>query len=59
MKQILFSVFILLGSISITFGQRTIKGQVTDSAGDAIIGANILVKGDPSIGTITDLEGNF
>ncbi|MBK7635233.1 MAG: carboxypeptidase-like regulatory domain-containing protein [Saprospiraceae bacterium] len=59
MKQILFTLFMLLFSISITIGQRTIKGKVSDSSGDAVIGANILAKGTPAIGTITDLEGNF
>lgn len=35
-----------------------IKGQVTDTSGEPIIGANVIVKGQ-AIGTITDLEGNF
>lgn len=38
--------------------QKNITGQVTDSQGDPIIGANILVKGT-SIGVITDFDGNF
>lgn len=34
------------------------KGQVTDTSGEPIIGANVVVKGQ-TIGTITDLDGNF
>ena len=45
MKQVLFSLFVLLGSISMTFGQMTVSGKVTDSAGEALIGANVTAKG--------------
>ena len=37
---------------------RTITGSVVDVNGEAIIGANIQVKGTTN-GTITDIEGNF
>lgn len=47
------------GVISSTVQQnKRIKGKVVDLKGEAIIGANILVKGS-TIGTITDLDGNF
>jgi len=59
MKQVLFSLFLLFGSISMTFGQRSISGKVTDSAGEALIGANITAKGAAGLGTITDVEGMF
>ncbi len=36
----------------------TVKGKVVDKNGEAIIGANVLVKGT-STGTVTDLDGNF
>lgn len=35
-----------------------VKGNVKDATGEAIIGANVLVKGTIN-GTITDLDGNF
>ncbi|MDR2969802.1 MAG: TonB-dependent receptor [Tannerellaceae bacterium] len=37
---------------------REISGTVTDTNGEAIIGANISVKGT-SIGTISDIDGNY
>ncbi len=37
----------------------TVKGVVLDSKGETIIGANITLKGNNSIGTITDMDGNF
>ena len=42
-----------------TFAQdRTVKGTVLDPMGEAIIGANVMVKGTAN-GTITDIDGNF
>lgn len=35
-----------------------VKGHITDSNGEPVIGANIVVKGT-TIGTITDFDGNF
>ena len=37
---------------------RTINGIITDEKGEAIIGANVSVKGTTN-GTITDVDGNF
>ncbi|MDR2805401.1 MAG: carboxypeptidase-like regulatory domain-containing protein, partial [Dysgonamonadaceae bacterium] len=37
----------------------TVKGNVTDSQGEPVIGASIGVVGMSSIGTATDLDGNF
>lgn len=37
---------------------RTIKGMVVDKNGEAVIGANVVVKGT-SKGTITDVDGRF
>jgi TonB-linked SusC/RagA family outer membrane protein len=38
--------------------ERTITGQVTDEAGEPVIGATVLLKGT-NIGAITDIEGRF
>ena len=41
-------------------GQRTITGTVTDGdTGEGLIGANILVVGGLSLGTVTDFDGNY
>lgn len=36
-----------------------VTGVVTDSKGESVIGANVIVKGDPGIGAITDVEGRY
>ena len=38
---------------------KKVHGVVKDVNGEPFIGANVVVKGNPSNGTITDLNGNF
>lgn len=38
--------------------KKTVKGQVVDANGEALIGVSVLVKGS-SNGTLTDIDGNF
>ena len=52
---ILMMVFCVVG---LAFSQRTITGMVSDDQGEALIGANVLVKGT-TIGTVTDIEGKY
>ena len=37
----------------------TVRGTVFDSTGETVIGASVVVKGNTSIGTISDIDGNF
>lgn len=48
----------MLGTLTIAVGQRTVTGNVSDSDGVPLIGANVLVAGS-TVGTVTDLDGNF
>ena len=69
-KQVLFSVMLSLGTLggltafpvqataSVTQQTITVKGQVIDQEGEALIGATVKVKGS-QIGAITDYDGNF
>lgn len=43
---------------AITQQNKTIKGVVKDATGEAVIGANVIVKGSTT-GVITDIDGNF
>ena len=44
--------------LSIFAQNKTLTGTVRDAI-DVVIGASVTVKGDKSIGTITDMDGNF
>ncbi|MBK8701574.1 MAG: TonB-dependent receptor plug domain-containing protein [Saprospiraceae bacterium] len=58
LTNLLFLTVFVLGA-SFTYAQRTVTGTVTDAkTGDALIGANVLVKGS-STGTITDIDGSY
>ena len=39
--------------------KKTVSGQVTDSQGEPLIGANVMVKGAKNNGTITDVNGKY
>ena len=59
----IFYLFVCLCFLSYNvWGQNTqnysLKGQVQDTSGETVVGANIKIKG-ADIGTITDLDGNF
>jgi TonB-linked SusC/RagA family outer membrane protein len=51
----LIGLFLPLGAYA---QQITVKGQVKDSTGVPVVGANVLLKGT-NVGTITDLDGKF
>lgn len=38
---------------------RQITGKVADEDGEPVIGASVILKGEPSKGVITDINGNF
>ena len=59
----IFYLFVCLCCLSYNvWGQNTqnysLKGQVQDTSGETVVGANIKIKG-ADIGTITDLDGKF
>ena len=57
MKKI-FTLFLSLCSITLTFAQTTISGNVSDTKKEKLPGANIIIK-DTYDGTTTDSIGNF
>lgn len=57
-RSIAFLVLMMVLAFPLSAQKRALSGTVTDSRGETIIGANILVKGTTS-GTITDFDGKF
>lgn len=57
-RLIVFAVFTLL-SVSAARAQTMVKGTVLDETNIPVAGANVVLKGDASAGTITDFDGNF
>lgn len=46
-------------SVSQQKNKIKVTGVVTDAKGESIIGANVVVKGNPTIGAITNMEGRY
>lgn len=59
MKWILFVTMFLFVSNGYAQSPRGITGNVTDEAGEPIIGASVKMVGKTTVGTITDVDGNF
>lgn len=53
MAMLLFAVFPVFSQ------NTTIKGKVVDEMGEPVIGVNVTVVGNKSLGAISDLDGNF
>lgn len=59
MKKIFLSVFILLITNLFSFGQGTVRGKITDTNGESVIGAIVVLKSNRSVGVTADLDGNY
>ena len=46
-------------SLGVSAQNVTVKGTVKDKTGETVIGASVVLKGNSSVGTITDIDGNF
>ena len=54
-----FIAFSIL-AVGMTFAQQTITGKVVESStGDAVVGASVFMDGNTTVGTYTDINGNF
>ncbi len=58
MKKAILYIFLIALSLGVAHAQETVTGRVTDSKGEAIIGAGVLIAGTTN-GTITDNDGNY
>ena len=58
MKHFLIWIFLFFFAMSGLAQDLNIKGQITDTSGESIIGVNVKVKGKDT-GTITDIDGNY
>lgn len=60
-RQTVLMMLMLLGCTTMLHAQGdiTVKGTVTDGTGEPLIGASVVVKGNTSLGTVTDFDGNY
>lgn len=58
-KLVISFLLMLLSCTSILAQDIKISGRVTDDTGLEVIGANIRIKGNANVGTITDIDGKY
>lgn len=58
LKGLLFSIMWVL-AIGLSAQNITVSGMVTDGYDEAVIGATVVVVGNASHGTVTDIDGNY
>ena len=60
-RQTVSATLMLLAFSTTLYAQNniTVKGTVTDANEEPLIGASVVVKGQTSLGTVTDFDGNF
>ena len=58
MRTVMLMLFAAL-TFNLSAQNITVTGNVKDSMGEPIIGASVVEKGNNSIGTVTDLDGDF
>lgn len=56
---IITCVMLLLSVFMMAQSKITVSGTVTDKNGETVIGASVRVKGNESLGTITDFDGKY
>ncbi len=59
MKKLLLLLFTIVMATSGMIAQKMVHGTVTDDSGSPLIGASVVVKDNPNVGTITDIDGKF
>lgn len=55
----LFTVIMFLAVMAQVSAQGTVRGVISDSQGETLIGATVVLKSDLSKGTTTDLDGRY
>jgi TonB-linked SusC/RagA family outer membrane protein len=58
MKKFSLIFVLVFLAVGLAMAQRTITGTITDSDGEALIGATVVAKGT-SVGTVTDFDGKY
>ncbi len=58
MKKLLTLILFIFVSAYV-YGQGICRGKITDEKGEPLVGAQVYLKGNTSIGTITDFDGNY
>lgn len=60
MKRLLMTFILLLAvGLGTAIAQNIIRGKILDNKGETVIGAGVSLRDNPTVGTTTDVDGNF
>lgn len=59
LKRATMAIMSLVMFCAFGYAQVNITGTVVDSSGEPLIGVSVIVKGNASLGTVTNMDGNF
>lgn len=58
-KNLLTFIIFAISLVQAIAQNISIRGNVSDKAGEPLIGATVVVEDSPDHGTVTDIEGNY
>jgi TonB-linked SusC/RagA family outer membrane protein len=59
LSKILFLFALLFSTTLVAQDENFVRGKVIDDRQDPVIGATVILKGSPSVGTVSDVNGDF
>lgn len=59
MKNYIIIALLFVQTLAFAQGVQNLKGTVKDVNGDPVIGAGVVVEGEPGVGTVTDMNGKW
>jgi hypothetical protein len=59
MRKLLLSLIAYIIFCAVSFSQGIIRGKITDENGEPVTGATIVMKSQPTVGTLSDIKGQF
>lgn len=59
MKSLLSFIFMMVCFYGISQETITVEGLITDNQNEPLIGVSVMVEGEPSQGTVTDIDGRY
>ena len=58
-RCLFLATMLMLSGTSVFAQNVTVKGKVTDSRGEPVIGATVMLSSNQTVGALTDLDGNY
>ena len=53
------TVMLAVSAVNVFAQNITVKGKVTDSRGEPVVGATVMLSGNQTVGTLTELDGSY